>query len=93
MDWTNDKIIKFIQVVETYPILWDSSHNDYKNRNKTTTPLAQSFICDSTEVMRKRKIILTQYRRENKKISDSKSSGSGIYLFILIFVQPSLENI
>ncbi|XP_047525149.1 uncharacterized protein LOC125063005 isoform X1 [Pieris napi] len=79
MDWTNDKIIKFIQAVETYRILWDSSHHDYKNRNKkhdATQDLAQRFNCDSTEVMRKWKIILAQYRREKKKISDSKSSGS-----------------
>ncbi|XP_077298565.1 uncharacterized protein LOC143919879 [Arctopsyche grandis] len=81
MDWTNEKIIKFIQAIETYTFLWDSSHNDYKNRNKkhdATQELAQSFNCDSTEVMRKWKIILAQYRREKKKISDSKSSGSGI---------------
>lgn len=81
MDWTNDKIINFIQAIETYPVLWDSSHSDYKNKNKkhdATQELAQSFNCDSTEVMRKWKIILAQYRREKKKIADSKSSGSGI---------------
>lgn len=81
MDWTNDKIIKFIQAIETYPVLWDSSHSDYKNKNKkhdATQELAQNFNCDSTEVMRKWKIILAQYRREKKKIADSKSSGSGI---------------
>ncbi|CAH1967199.1 unnamed protein product [Acanthoscelides obtectus] len=61
-------------------LLWDSSHNDYKNRNKkhdATQESAQSFSCDATEVMRKWKTILAQYRREKKKIADSKSSGSG----------------
>ncbi|CAH2010735.1 unnamed protein product, partial [Acanthoscelides obtectus] len=56
------------------------SHNDYKNRNKkhyATQESAQSFNCDWTEVMRKWKTILAQYRREKKKIADSKSSGSG----------------
>ncbi|CAH1967200.1 unnamed protein product [Acanthoscelides obtectus] len=57
-----------------------NSHNDYKNRNKkhdATQESAQSFSCDATEVMRKWKTILAQYRREKKKIADSKSSGSG----------------
>ncbi|XP_072381780.1 uncharacterized protein [Diabrotica undecimpunctata] len=81
MDWTKDKIIKFIEAIETYPLLWDSSHNEYKNRFKkgdATQELAQTFDYDSTEVMRKWKIILAQYRREKKKIADSKSSGSEI---------------
>lgn len=81
MDWTNEKIIKFIQDIETYPLLWDTSHNDYKNRNKkhdAIQELAERFNCDSTEVMRKWKIILAQYRREKKKISESKASGAGI---------------
>ena len=29
------KIIQFIQAVETHPVLWDTSNNDYKKRTKT----------------------------------------------------------
>ena len=55
-EWTNDKIIKFIQAVEARPVLWDTSCNEYKNKNikhDATTDLGKEFCCDSTEVMRK----------------------------------------
>lgn len=81
MDWTNAKIVKFIQAVETRPVLWDTTNKDYKDKNKkhdATKELGENFSCDSTEVMRKWKIILAQWRRERKKIADSKASGSGV---------------
>ncbi|XP_045130726.1 uncharacterized protein LOC123515897 isoform X1 [Portunus trituberculatus] len=47
-------------------------------KHDATKELGEEFNCDSTEVMRKWKIILAQFRRERKKIADSKASGSGI---------------
>ena len=40
--------------------------------------MGEEFSCDSTEVMRKWKIILAQCRRERKKIAESKASGCGV---------------
>lgn len=67
MDWTNDKIIKFIQAIETY-ILRDLYYGIpvtmilkiETKKHEATQELAQSFSCDLTEVMRKWKIILAQ---------------------------------
>ena len=62
-------------------MLWDTANIDYKHKNNkhdATKELAEQFNCDSTEVMRKWKIILAQFRRERKKISDSKSLGAGV---------------
>ena len=80
MEWTSEKIINFIKEIEIRPVLWDSSNGDYKSRNKkhdANQELAERFDCDTTEVLRKWKIILAQYRREKQKIKSSKMSGVG----------------
>jgi hypothetical protein len=80
MEWTNQNIINFIREIEICPVLWDSSHIDYKSRNKkhdANQELAEKFDCDTTKVLRKWKIILAQYRQEKQKIKLSKTSGIG----------------
>ena len=34
MDWTNDNMVKFIQAVQTHPVLWESTNKDFKDKNK-----------------------------------------------------------
>ena len=95
MEWTNDKIINFIKEIEIRPVLWDSSHVDYKRRNKkhdANQELAEKLHCDTTEVLRKWKIILAQYRREKQILNHpellalelpmhTSQSGSGFNTF------------
>ena len=30
----NNKMVKFIQAVETHPILWETTNKDFKDKNK-----------------------------------------------------------
>ncbi|XP_039277759.1 uncharacterized protein LOC120349991 [Nilaparvata lugens] len=73
------KIISFINEIEMRPVMWDVCHVDYKNRNKkhdAMNKISEIFKCDTTEVLRKWKIILAQFRREKQKIKASKRMGS-----------------
>ena len=52
MEWANDKIVKFIQPVETRPVLWDTANSDYKDKNKkhdATKELAENWTFVHTQ--------------------------------------------
>ena len=34
MDWTNDKMVKFIQAVQTHPVFWETTNKDFKDNKK-----------------------------------------------------------
>lgn len=75
----------FIQLYKSYPCLWKTKSSDYKDRNKKDTAYTvllkklQEIEPNATKktVTAKINSIRGSFRREMKKIEDSKRSGSG----------------
>ncbi|XP_013189632.1 uncharacterized protein LOC132903440 [Amyelois transitella] len=80
MEWSQEKTIQFIECYRSYPLLWDSKDEFYKNkikRHDALVEIAAKFEVEKVEVERKIKNLQSHFLREKKKEQDSKKSGSG----------------
>ncbi|CAG4931740.1 unnamed protein product [Colias eurytheme] len=82
MEWGNDAVIEFIELLQTEPSIWNPKNRHHKNRNLVNDAwirIKNSFSVPFTveELKKKRNILLTQYRDNLKKIKDSTKTGSG----------------
>ena len=77
--WTSENTLKLIEDLHSLPCLWDVQSTKYKNRNKKVyacDTLATKYGIRAIEVEKKIQTLKTQFRRERKKLVDSKTSGS-----------------
>lgn len=77
--WTRKDVLTLIREYEARPFLWDTRNYEYKDKNKNCSAwqdIADVLSMDFHEVQRKMKIILTQYRRENMKVSLMQKAGT-----------------
>jgi hypothetical protein len=81
--WNANEIIKFLELYETYELLWNFRHKDYLNKNRRELSFEtlvlelreQEFESTDVELVRKKlKTIKTVYRQELSKITKSKKS-------------------
>jgi hypothetical protein len=84
--WNVNEIIKFLELYETYELLWNIRHQDYTNKNKRDLSFEKLVLqlrehgfenIDVELVRKKLKTIKTVYRQELSKITKSKKSGVG----------------
>ncbi|XP_035430334.1 uncharacterized protein LOC118262826 isoform X1 [Spodoptera frugiperda] len=80
MEWNNESVLEFIELMQAEPDIWDPKRNGHKNRNNINDAwnrIRQEFSvpCTVDELKRKRNTLLTQYRDCLKKINDSIKSG------------------
>jgi len=83
--FTKDFMIEFIELYKSYPCLWKTKSKDYMNRSKkdaayeTLLKKLQEVEPNATKKTVKSKInsIRGSFRREMKKIEESKRSGAG----------------
>lgn len=81
----SDPLRSFIETFETLEILWNNNSEHYKNKTKRNAaikkliPIYQKIKPGATAFDVKRKIntLRCNYRKELKKIEDSKRSGAG----------------
>lgn len=82
MEWNNDLIMEFIQLYESYPILWNPKHPHHKNRNYLNDAwmnIGREMSIDiSVDVLRKKKeSLMATYRSLAKKVRESEGTGTG----------------
>jgi hypothetical protein len=84
--WNSNEIAKFLEIYETYEILWNIRLYDYSNKNKRESAFQKlmkelrddGFQDITLEILRKKiKTIKTVYRQELAKVQKSKRSGAG----------------
>lgn len=81
MEWSNESVFEFIELMQGEPDIWDPKRKGHKNRNNISDAwnrIRQNFSmpCTIEELKRKRNTLLTQYRDCLKKIKDSTKTGS-----------------
>jgi hypothetical protein len=77
--WTSENTLKLIEDLHSLPCLWDVQSAEYKNRNKKVDAcdtLATKYGVSAVEVEKKVQALKTQFRREHKKLVDSRRSWS-----------------
>lgn len=70
--WTREKVLQVIDLYRENVLLWNPQHSDYKDRTKRKDALkriSETLEIDQSDVDKKIKTLLSQYRREAKKVS------------------------
>lgn len=71
MEWTRELVLRLIDAYHSYPMLWDPTDPDYKNRREKYDAwknISEELNVDRAEVIKKVEILTTQFRREVKKM-------------------------
>lgn len=74
--WTQERTIRLIELWHQTPILWDTKHKDYRNRDvkkNSLEDLAVEFDMTSLDIEKKMTGLKNQFRREHNKF---KSTGN-----------------
>lgn len=82
LDWSNEKIIKFLELYESETCLWNPTHKDHKLRHKchdAWTRISSSMDNIPVEILKaKKKSLMATFRPLLKKKKDSMRSGAGV---------------
>ncbi|XP_059050029.1 uncharacterized protein LOC131845028 [Achroia grisella] len=82
MNWSNENVIEFLELLQGEPCIWNPKSTEHKNRNLNLDAWMRiknnfSLPCSIQDLKRKRNSLLTQYRQYIKKIKDSTKIGNG----------------
>ncbi|KAG8310099.1 hypothetical protein J6590_070691 [Homalodisca vitripennis] len=84
--WNSDEISKFLEVFQSYELLWNCRHREYVDKQKRESAIHRLMtdiqkqgiqVPDICFLRNKIKVIKTTYRQERVKVEESKSSGKG----------------
>jgi hypothetical protein len=78
--WGNEIVLQLIELYQNHGFLWDTSNRDYKNKikkNYAWEDIANALKLPRKEVEVKVHTLRSQFLHEKKKISCSKTTGSG----------------
>lgn len=94
--WTQEKTLKLIDLWRQLPILWDTKHKHFRNREVRKSSLeilAQEFNMTPMEIEKKITGLKNQYRREYNKVNFQDPSSFSVEWFgyrPLQFIQSTL---
>ena len=79
---TEDYKFEFIKLWEDEDILYEITHDDYRNKNKRNAAIKRiaeemTVNIDVSNVSKMMKNLRTQFLKEKRKVDDSKSTGKG----------------
>lgn len=80
MEWTNDAVLQFINLYETHPVLWDTTHKFYKIVSKKSgawLAISEELGIGVAELKKKMTSLLATYRKVRQKLLTPGKSGSG----------------
>ena len=80
MEWTQSETLLLIAAFERCSCLWNTSLKVYKNKNKKQDAwrdIGTELKIRAEDAEAKMKSVLSAYRREKRKVTLSKKSGSG----------------
>lgn len=82
MEWPNELVLKFLEVYENEPVIWNSTMPNHKNRNyvfdawkRIETKLGNKYSIN--ELKNKKDSLMASFRACVKKVKDSCKSGAG----------------
>lgn len=78
-EWSNKKVFRLIQMYRDRPALWDSKHENFKDKAKRHEEMRKIALClgeSKEEVDRKVKNLLSHFSRELKKEGKSSKCGT-----------------
>lgn len=79
-EWSEDKMIRLIELIRDRPLIWNAESEDYKKRHKRTSAFGEVADCigvQREEVERKWKVLQTQFRREHSKAAAAAGQYEG----------------
>ena len=84
MDWSNESVLEFIDLLRDWPCIWNHKSKESKNRNIVNAAwikLSKNFSvpCSIEELKKKRNSLLTQYRDNLRKLKETILSGGEVY--------------
>lgn len=100
MDWTNEKVMKFLELYRSHRCIWDPKHSAHKNKRK----LSEAWIdiqnnmeepCTVVELKKKKESLMSAFRAYKTKIKRS-SLHSGVYKptwFAYEFMNSFLDDV
>ncbi|XP_059050752.1 uncharacterized protein LOC131845679 [Achroia grisella] len=80
MNWTNEKVLKYIEAYKDKDVLWNPAHKNYYNKNlkqEAWDELSVEMNCSVHELKKKMDYLLAALRREKAKIKKSNVPGVG----------------
>ncbi|VEN38003.1 unnamed protein product [Callosobruchus maculatus] len=82
MDWTNQKVMKFLELYQMHPCIWDPKDSGHKNKNKINAAWIDiekdmGCECTVTELKKKKDSLMAAFRAYKTKIKKSETSESG----------------
>lgn len=78
--WSNEKILKFIELYRSKLVLWDSKNPNYYNKfskHDAWEELATAMDISTDDCKLKINSLLSSFRREKTKIKRSHGTGTG----------------
>lgn len=76
----NETVLLLIELYQSHGLLWDTSNHDYRNKikkNDAWEDIAKALKLPRKEIEAKVHTLRSQFIREKKKITSSKTTGSG----------------
>ncbi|KAJ0173650.1 hypothetical protein K1T71_010799 [Dendrolimus kikuchii] len=90
--WSHDKIMQLIELFQSRPLLWDSSTDEYKDKNKKNDAweeISQTLNVSRKDVETKVHVLRSQFAREKKRMLAKKTSiGAKIQKCKWVFYEP-----
>lgn len=82
MEWSNEKVLEFIQFYETESIIWNPSNPDHKKKHMVHDAWIRiknmlSWPTTVEEMKKKKDSLMAYYRAHLNKIKKSIKSGAG----------------
>ncbi|KAI4467158.1 hypothetical protein MML48_2g00020420 [Holotrichia oblita] len=80
MEWTNDLCLKFVNLYEKFPILWDPKDKFYKitpKKNEAWVVISEELDIGVPELKKKMTSLFATYRKVRQKLATPGKSGSG----------------
>ncbi|KAF0710560.1 MADF domain-containing protein [Aphis craccivora] len=101
-DWSNEFTLKFLELYQNEPIIWDPMHLYHKDRkqiNDAWVRLSGQLECPVTELKKKKDSLMATFRGHLRKKTASIRSGAGVndiykpiwfaYEYMESFLSPS----
>lgn len=76
MEWSDEQSLKLIELYRDKPMLWDSTHKEYKLSKRKIDiwqDIAKELNCSVTDARKKIESLLTSFRREMRREGTTRS--------------------
>ncbi|XP_046976219.1 uncharacterized protein LOC124542299 [Vanessa cardui] len=86
MDWTNETVLRFLELYQTHPCIWDPKHRSHKNKTRLSdawTDIRDKLgePCTVQELKKKKESLMAAYRGYRTKIKKSEAPAGKSELY------------